>query len=337
MHKVTYEILDYSMQYDLLQFIYDRWLFNTVSEAISSCAVGGKSAATSLDTKTFSIEYWRWHHRFLIDAVFQYGPPSIFITLSPFEWTFPKPQWLTQAQSISGKGPTELPCLETLNIVHTLEQIVRGYFTGTNSNKWNNHVFNYNHSRTQSNVKNFFYCLEFQGRGTPHVHLLVWLNNLSTMQTNLIRADIPWENADLAFEVADLQPSTKDAFPLKESPTTITVNNQLSLYHPVDAFTMNLRAYLSTVIPFLHCRMDVQVTDHKSVVSKFHDERVRDSLYSRHVTPYMAAYRHLSDMKPLEPEMVISLSSDKPAWTNHVQAQSHPDCSDDEVDEIVYY
>lgn len=59
MHKLTSEILDYSLEYDLLQFVYDRWLFSTVSAAISSCAVAGKCSATSLDTKWFSIEYWR--------------------------------------------------------------------------------------------------------------------------------------------------------------------------------------------------------------------------------------------------------------------------------------
>ena len=217
---------------------------------------------------------------------------------------------------------------------------MRGYLTGTNCNRWTSHVFNYNHSRTQSNVTNLFYRLEFQGRGTPHVHLLVWLKNLSTMRTNLTRADVLWENADLAFEVADLQPSSKDAFPLQENATSVTADAggeyQLSLYHPLDAFTMNLMAYLSTVLPFLKCPMDVQVTDHKSMilkyvtayVSKFHDERVRDSLYSRHVTPYMAAYRHLSDMKPLEPEMLMSLSSHKPAWTNHSTKRYIPTRSD---------
>ncbi len=29
--KIISEILDYSLEYDLLQFVYDRWLFTTVS------------------------------------------------------------------------------------------------------------------------------------------------------------------------------------------------------------------------------------------------------------------------------------------------------------------
>ena len=44
----------------------------------------------SLDCKEFCTGYWQWCHLFLIDAVKQYGYPSLFITISPSEWTFPK-------------------------------------------------------------------------------------------------------------------------------------------------------------------------------------------------------------------------------------------------------
>jgi len=71
--------------------------------------------------------------------------------------------------------------------------------------------------------------------------------------------------------------------------------------------------------------MDVQHSDKKSMVlryvtsyvSKFHNQQTSESLYSRHVTPAMAGFRHVSDLKPLEPEMVVTLSSFKPAWTNN--------------------
>ena len=47
-----------------------------------------------LSLKTFSLVYWRWHHRYLMDAIRQYGYPDVFITISPYEWTFPTPVWL---------------------------------------------------------------------------------------------------------------------------------------------------------------------------------------------------------------------------------------------------
>jgi hypothetical protein len=89
--KILSEVLDYSLDYELLQFVYDRWLFTTVSGAISSCRQFNTSPAMSLSMKTFSPEYWRWHHRYLMDSVRQFGYPDIFITISLYEWTFPSP------------------------------------------------------------------------------------------------------------------------------------------------------------------------------------------------------------------------------------------------------
>ncbi len=40
-----------------------------------------------------------------------------------------------------------------------------------------------------------------------------------------------------------------------------------------------------------------------------------DSLYSIHVGPYQAAYKYLSCLKPLEPEMWLALTSTKMSWT----------------------
>ena len=62
-----------------------------------------------------------------MDAVHQYGYPDVFITISPYEWTFPTPLWLQNAAEMSGKLRTELATLETLNIVHVLEQTVRAW------------------------------------------------------------------------------------------------------------------------------------------------------------------------------------------------------------------
>ena len=89
----------------------------------------------------------------------------------------------------------------------------------------------------------------------------------------------------------------------------------MKLYHPADAFAVNLRTYIGSVVPSLKCRMDVQTSDSHgmllhyltSYVSKWQDSFQSDSLYSAHVGPYQAAYKHLICMKPLEPEMWLSL------------------------------
>ncbi len=197
--KLLSEILDYGLHYDLLQFQYDRWLYKTVSGAINTARFLKCSPARSLDTKTFSATYWQWQHRYLLDAVQQFGLPDIFITLSPFEWSFPFPQWLQDIRSKTGGGPTQLAGYETAHIVHVLAQVVRGYLCGSNSNKWSNHIFSYNNIANRPNVKTYFYRFEFQKRGTAHLHLLISLQDITKIKHQFIRADIPNDHPDFSY------------------------------------------------------------------------------------------------------------------------------------------
>ena len=108
-----------------------------------------------------------------------------------------------------------------------------------------------------------------------------------------------------------------------ESTTIVTNRDVLKLFHPKEAFEMNLRGYISSITPALKCRTDVQGTDGKgmllkyasSYVTKWHDAFDNDALYSKHVSPYKAAYRHLRGLRPLEPEMVLTLTSKKISWS----------------------
>ena len=207
--KVLSCIPCYSLEFELLHFHYDKWIFKTVTGAITTARRFKCSPARSLDDKTFSLEYWRWQHRVLLDAVTQYGLPSVFVTISPYEWTFPFPSWVSGVRQATGKGPTELAGYETLHIAHTLEQIVRGYLTGSNNASWSQHVFSYNASKTFPNVLTYFYRFEFQSRGTVHLHLLVGLKKLSVLNFKNIRADIPCDNPELASLVEKLRKSDK--------------------------------------------------------------------------------------------------------------------------------
>ena len=72
----------------------------------------------------------------------------------------------------------------------------------------------------------------------------MWLNNFKRIQHKLIKADIPWENPDLAFLVYKLQQSDKSALAYSDNPTTfVNVNGKdiLQLYHPQEAFALDLQ------------------------------------------------------------------------------------------------
>ena len=53
-----------------------------------------------------------------------------------------------------------------------------------------------------------------------------------------------------------------------------------------------------------------------SYVSKWKDAYSNDALYSRYVTPYQAADRHLKEMQLCEPEMWMHMSPIKLSWSN---------------------
>ena len=48
--------------------------------------------------------------------------------------------------------------------------------------------------------------------------MLVWVKNLSLIQTNLLRTSIPWDNANDAFLVADTQQSSSFCLALCDAP-----------------------------------------------------------------------------------------------------------------------
>ena len=169
--KVKSCILDYSLSYELLQFNFDLWLFKTVSGAIATARHMKCSPTTALDNKIFSSGYWKMQHRLVIDAVEQFGYPELFITINPYEWSFPFHDIISSARQKTGRGPTELSALETLHISHVLQELIRGYLCGFNSNKWSNYVFSHNNSKTQKNIKTYFYRFEFQQRGTTCIFL----------------------------------------------------------------------------------------------------------------------------------------------------------------------
>lgn len=299
----------------------------TITGAINTAKRSNCSRAVALEAKTFSHQYWANQHRLLIDAVRQFGFPSIFITISPFEWTFPFPPWLEQLRRQTARGPTELAIYETLHIAHIIKQYIRGYLCGSNTNKWKQHVFAKKSDPSVSNVTNYFYRFEFQRRGMLHTHILVWLDDINDTQLNHFSATIPWKNTEESFSVYDLQKSRTSALPVREGPTTVLNENGesfIAFHHTQTDKGCNLRAYIPAITGSLQCSMDVQSSNGKamllkyvtSYVSKCHNVVKTQQLYSRDLGAYQAATSFLKNMHPLEPEMILQLTSMKIAWSN---------------------
>ena len=109
MHKVLSPVEDYAINFELLHYQYDRWLFKTITGAINASKFSGCSPNSALQEKSFSATFWRWQHLYLLDAVRQFGFASFFLTISPYEWTFPWPPFLDDLRDEFAKEPTDIP------------------------------------------------------------------------------------------------------------------------------------------------------------------------------------------------------------------------------------
>ncbi len=158
---------------------------------------------------------------------------------------------------------------------------------------------------------------------------MIWLEDITKIKHQFIRADIPNDHPDFSYLVCKHQGSDKPSYflNLQEQQTFFENKGEksiLHLKHPADAFALNLRAYISTLLPALQCSMDFQTTDGRAMllsyvttyVTKWQDGLGPDALYSYHISGGQAAIRYVMDMKPAEPEMWLALSSVKISWSS---------------------
>jgi len=270
--KILSSVMDYGDSFKLLRFHYGRWLYKTVSGAIESAKRFSCNPGTALDSKAFTPGYWQWQHAYLLDAVRQLGPPNIFITISPYEWTFPKPIWLVKRMHALGLSATHLPTLETIHIAHVLQELLRGYISGRGSCAWKDHLRANYHQKSVPNVKTYFYRFEFQQRGTLHVHYIAWLHKTTVLDIKRIAAHVPTVDETFAKTVYLCQKSTKPnpTLHVHDGPTEIdSENDTITLHRTSQDNDLNVRAYIDTIGHALKCSMDVQFTDRNGMLLRY--------------------------------------------------------------------
>jgi hypothetical protein len=321
------EVAGFSTDYSLLHFVYDQWLFATLNGATG---VMHSNLRNILAGKDFSPGYWAWQHLFLLDMQKQLGNPSLFITIAPYEASFPMASWIKKLYKKLRKQVTQLSAQESWHIAHVLSQAVLGLLAGqTSGHSWTEHLFA-DRSGEMKNVRGIFLRLEFQdgnrlattlpyhGRGSVHVHFLVWLASMSAAELqHLISAALPADRPELAALVKVHQLSHKEhTLPLcKES---IATSDSLMVERNAAAKKLNVRAYIGDILSALRAHMDVLwglghgllLRYVAGYVPKFSDSFQKDWLEGC-PTGWNLASRVLHGYRPLEPQMWLALSRQK--------------------------
>ncbi|KAL9977166.1 hypothetical protein ACROYT_G014544 [Oculina patagonica] len=116
-------------------------------------------------------------------------------------------------------------------------------------------------------------CPAEKERGTLHLHMLVWVKDLTKIRANLLHASILWENADDAFVVADTQKSARSCLPLQPNADSFVQQPDgrqlLEFMYTEEDARRNIWAYVSTLLGALRCRTDLQLADGKSMLQKY--------------------------------------------------------------------
>ena len=351
MAKCLGPITDYLSDPILLQFVYDLWLWSSLGAKKNGVDAPLRIALAGY---SFSPEYWRRRHAALIDMVKQLGLPTLFITIAPYEWSWPFHEWVEDSLRKQLRSRLHLPAAEVLHMAHVLTQVVVGFLTGANKQDesgingkpWRSHVFGATDGSGKQTVMNYFGRIEFQdgkrkryvnmqeianqyyhGRGTPHVHLLIWLEDVEAVGLqDKLAATSPAENEQMQELVEKSQRSyTGSAWPENEGPSNYDAEaGRLALYHSsADYCTYNaagvpegIRAYIKDVLASLCCHMDVQMADRVGMllqyvsgyVPKFSDAFCGEWLNDA-CSDYCIARRILTDYHPTEAEMVLQLLS----------------------------
>ena len=201
MWKCLSPVLDYFLNFNLLQFQYEQWLYETVSGSIDSGKKYNLCPASVLSQKPFCHSFWRWLHALLINTVDRLGYPDFFLTMSASEWDLPKPWWIASRFQQHGFPPTRDSFAEAISISHSLQQFVSAYFCSEDRGKWTDHLFfDAKHPRKKI-VKAYFWRLEFQRRGTPHLHCLVWIDQSNALDMKRFCAFVPQHHPVVAHNV----------------------------------------------------------------------------------------------------------------------------------------
>ena len=252
--------------------------------------------------ESFSPEYWRAHHACLIDMVRQVGWPTLFVTIAPWEWSFPYHVWIMDEMVTMLRSRLHLPAAETLHLAHVLTQCVKGLLAGsTNRHNGNDdevfheHIFQDPESKQRCRIT-FFGRIEFQdgkrkryvrgnrpvshtyhGRGTPHLHVLFWLEPLSaaglakTVAATADAGSAPMDN--IIWE--SQRDWNRSGWPIRAEESACEGEPpSLQLQHSDADWWHDIWVYITDVVLSLKCHFDV-VAEGRAAVLRCGKSRTR--------------------------------------------------------------
>ena len=338
--KALGPLLDYGSSFDILQYVYDLTLWSNIG---SKRTIGEERVPLRLMMKgyPFSPLYWKSLHLALIDMVRQLGPPALFWTFAPYEWSFPYHAWIRDSLAKQLRGRLFLPIPETLHLAHVMTQIARGLLTGRSNGvgrydggRWTKHLLYARDGRGQILDLPFFSRLEFQdgtrkqatqdyhGSGRPHVHVLIFCSRpelLPLGQVVSASASSPAPKLHTSLKCyalgSQLDHSKNSGRDVCLEPSHYDESaNAWYLYHTPRDKALGFRAFFLVIMDALKCHQDLQIGEGMGLlaayvakyVSKFSSSALDDWL-DDYLEAHAVSANFLFRYMPFEPEMILQI------------------------------
>ena len=157
--KLSSRVADYSCDFKLQCLIYDIYLARSIYGAVKTAEDHGACPDAITGTNRKFDSYWLQQREVLVDRCRLLGYPNLFITIAPAEWAYPLHSALLGAYK-SEQRINECQGLLTIHLHRTLlatmDDILR-------TSQW-------------FTMKDYSLRVEFQARGTLHIHLCAWVD-----------------------------------------------------------------------------------------------------------------------------------------------------------------
>ena len=122
----------------------------------------------------------------------------------------------------------------------------------------------------KKNAKVLFWRLEFQKRGTLHLHSLVWIDRVDALDMKRFSASMPQHHPVVAHNVLCHQRSSKPPLGIQISSIPTHGKNEKIVYQRNKFDDQNnIGPYVDTIVMSLRSHMDVQCTDGYSMLLQY--------------------------------------------------------------------
>ena len=315
--------------YEFLHFSYDLALWTALGAAKN---VGGEKIPirVMLQSFPFTSMYWKNVHNALIDLVRQIGPPKLFFTLSPFEWTFPYHKWILHDMAEMLKSRLFLPHGESLHQAHVMFQTIRGLVAGKQGGTWKKHSLCANKEDGSPIWIHYFTRMEFQdgtrklptqtyhGSGRPHIHVLLWSESLRDIPLDKIAcATTHGQSEEMRGYIRGWQDDNRREAKWKVSNAANywddIAETWVLEHHKSDA-RQGRGAFFKEIMDALKCHQDLQYTDGYGALQRYvvgyvnkMNDAATDDMQDDNLEANQLALNILSKYRPMEPEMYLQM------------------------------